>query len=157
MVSPAEHTGSSVTCPVLAPPTTESLGLTRAGGPGAGYAAVRVGRVTWGDPLGSRQGPQTVPQQGSAAARGAPWSWSTRGPTMKAGAGGRWRSESGGAARAGFSSPREGAVEGGEGQSAPPRPRHSSAPAPSCTAQLTHTLPLRTKCVSKGKRPQVSL
>lgn len=37
----------------------------------------------------------------------------------------RWRSESGGAARAGFSSPREGAAEGGEGQPAPPRPHHN--------------------------------
>lgn len=69
----------------------------------------------------------------------------------------RWRSESDRAARAGFSSPREGAAEGGEGLPAPPRPRHYEAPGPSCTAQLTHTLPLRTKCGSKGERPQVSL
>lgn len=88
MMSPAERTGSSVTCPVLAPPITERLGLTRAGDPGAGYAAVPAGRVTWQDPPGSQRDPQTVPERGSAAARGAPWSWSTRGPTVKASAGG---------------------------------------------------------------------
>lgn len=88
MTSPAERTGSSATCAVLAPPTTERLGLTRAGGPGAGYAAAPAGRVTWRGPPGFRRGPDTVPEPGSAAAQGVPWSWSTRGPTMKAVAGG---------------------------------------------------------------------
>lgn len=36
----------------------------------------------------------------------------------------RWQSESGQAARLGFSSEREGAAEGGEGRPAPPRPSH---------------------------------
>lgn len=89
-MSPAEPTGSSASCSVLAPPTTEWLGLTRAGGPGAGYAAAPAGRVTWRGPPGSWWGPETVPERGSAAARGAPWSWSTHGPTRKAVAGRRW-------------------------------------------------------------------
>lgn len=54
MMSPAERTGSSATCPVLAPPTTEGLELTRAGGPGAGCAAAPADRVTWPGPPGSR-------------------------------------------------------------------------------------------------------
>lgn len=87
-MSPAERTGGSATCPVLAPPTTEGLRLTRAGGPGAGYAAEPAGRVTWRGPPGFRRDPETVPERGSAAARGVPWSWSTRGPTKKAVAGG---------------------------------------------------------------------
>lgn len=67
-MSPAEHTGSSVTCPMLTPPITERLGLTRAGDPGAGYAAAPAGRVTWRDLQGSQRGPQTVPERGSAVA-----------------------------------------------------------------------------------------
>lgn len=73
--------------------------------------------MTWRGLPGSRQGPETVPERGSAAARGVPWSWSTRGPTMKAGAGGAGEVRAAGQ-HAGFSSRREGGSNRGRGRAA---------------------------------------
>lgn len=80
-----------------------------------------------------------VPEPGSAAARGAPWSRNTRGPTTKAGAGGAGevreaRQRALGLVARGWERQRA-----GKGGRRLPGQATSKHPQPSCTAQPAHT------------------